>query len=179
MMHLRPTRATLLGAACAVALAACQTYTGKPKTDTTPAGDVRPTRDVRKPDQATRRDGAPGRDAVGETRPALEGGLPDSAPPDTCGALPTCPILFTLDKGSESTAEVRGSFNGWGAVPTPMTLVGSQWQATITLTHADSVQYKFFLDGKTWVKDPKNPKSSGPPDYNSVLDVVCPSSCGG
>ena len=99
----------------------------------------------------------------------------DGPKPDACSAPTSCGVEFKYPKGSESSVDLRGDFNTWGQ--TAMSVSGSWWKVTVTLGHGKTVKYKFFIDGKTWVKDPNNTKDDGAPDYNSVLSVVCPSSC--
>jgi hypothetical protein len=47
-----------------------------------------------------------------------------------------------------------GSFDGWsqGAA---MTLAGDQWVASLELSTAREIAYKFLLDGQQWVADPR------------------------
>ena len=96
---------------------------------------------------------------------------------DACGTPGSCSVTFTYAKGSESKVELWGDFNSW-KTGQAMTASGSSWTTSLTLKHGQTLKYKFVLDGKTWVKDPQNPKDDGAPNYNSVLTVSCPSSCG-
>jgi glycosidase len=132
-----------------------------------------------------RADGGPGKDGTGPStdvvndngKPGEGGGpKPDSGPgPDLCSTPKSCPVTFSLQKGSESKAELCGDFNTWQCQP--MTLAGASWQATVTLDHGKQVLYKFRLDGSTWISDPANPKKTSDSFQNSILDVACAPSC--
>jgi glycosidase len=117
--------------------------------------------------EGARPDGGPSKDVVI---------VNDTAPAADCRVAPSCGVLFSYPKGSESTCELFGDFNGW-KTGVAMTLVGSSWQTTLTLNNAQQVLYKFVLDGKTWVSDPANPKRSNDGFKNSILDVACPPGC--
>jgi len=169
---LAPRLAPLLSITLAVALGACQTYEKRLDAKVLDK-DARPAREAAVRDQVPHEARTPG-DGVGEGALPLEGG----ALPDRCGVPSSCPVLFSYDQGTESKVEIFGSFNNWTS-GVAMTLNGSVWQASMTLGHGQQVLYKFVLDGTTWIADPKNPKRTSDPDHNSILDVVCPTSCGG
>jgi hypothetical protein len=158
-------RAVLLGIV-GLALVGCQTYEGSlhdAKLRDTRKGDVRGV------DRSTR-EASTSRDAL------VDRGQPAADQPG-CGAPTSCAVLFSYDKGSESKVELFGSFNSWSS-GVAMTLVGAQWQTTMTLSNGQQVLYKFVLDGTTWIPDPKNPKQTTDSNHNSILDVVCLPSCG-
>jgi glycosidase len=119
--------------------------------------------------EGKRPDGGPGKDVVI---------VNDLGPtPDlSCGTPASCSVLFSYPKGSESTCELFGDFNGW-KTGIAMTLVGSNWQTTVPLNNGGQVLYKFVLDGTTWVSDPNCPKQTNDGYKNSILDVVCPPTC--
>jgi len=123
-----------------------------------------------------RGDAGPGSDVVigNEGSPRSDQG----SAADSCVPPTSCAVAFTYPKGSEKSVDLKGSFDSWGA-GVKMTLSGSSWSASVNLTNGKQVQYKFVLDGTTWVKDPANPKtiSDGFGGQNSLLDVVCPGSC--
>jgi hypothetical protein len=100
-------------------------------------------------------------------------------PPDLCLPPTSCEVMFSYAKGSESSVELAGDFFGATWTRLPMTLVGASWQKSLSLKQGQRVLYKFVLDGKTWVPDPKNPKQEddGLGGKNSVLDVACPNPC--
>jgi len=109
---------------------------------------------------------------------ADDGSVQDQGPvPDACGVPASCTVLFTHAKGTESKVELFGDFDAW-STGVPMQLSGNVWQASLTLNNGQTVMYKFVLDGTTWIPDPLNPKRSTDGYNNSVLDVVCPSTCG-
>jgi len=94
-----------------------------------------------------------------------------------------CARELSLPVGSESSVEVRGNFtpDGW-VKGVPMTKQGSSWKATLDLPWGASVQYKFVIDGSTWIADPTNPNQvdDGVGGVNSVaVAEMCSSfSCG-
>lgn len=98
------------------------------------------------------------------------GGEPE--PPMCADELKRCPHEFTLAAGSESMVELRGSFApGAWTMGVPMTKKGSTWSVTVDVPWKVDVQYKFYVDGKTWLVDPANPKkvADGSGGENSVL----------
>ncbi len=98
------------------------------------------------------------------------GGEP--GPPQCDDELKRCATIFTLAKGSEQTAEVRGDWapDGWD-LGMPMTLEGDTWTAEVDVPWDVAVQYKFVLDGSTWIIDPDNPTQvdDGEGGFNSLL----------
>ncbi|MEZ4225882.1 MAG: alpha-amylase family glycosyl hydrolase [Polyangiaceae bacterium] len=101
------------------------------------------------------------------------GGEP--GPPQCDDSLKRCQQEFTYPVGSESSVELRGSFaaNGWD-VGVPLSKQGSVWSAMVEVPYAQSVQYKFLIDGSQWVTDPGNPNkvSDGLGGENSELAAV-------
>ena len=88
-----------------------------------------------------------------------------------------CEVRFELAVGSESSVELRGDFrpNGWEQGQT-MEKQGAVWTTGVQLQWGSDVQYKFFVDGTTWLLDPANPKTGtlGGNNTNSLLeDVTC------
>lgn len=86
------------------------------------------------------------------------------APVDTkpsCGDdLKRCPETFTYPFGGESSVELRGDYRpGAWTAGDAMTHVGANWTVSVPVPYAKPVQYKFFVDGKTWVLDPRNPST--------------------
>lgn len=77
---------------------------------------------------------------------------------------------------SLSTVHVSGSFNSWAEPGTALQYDAGQdlWQVAIELD-AGSYEYKFVLDGSTWIRDPNNPETANDNfgGVNSVLTVVC------
>jgi glycosidase len=105
---------------------------------------------------------------------ALDGGAADG-----CGVPIACDILFSYtDPGASATSvDLHGSFNSW-KTGVAMEHGGSGlWRATQSLSHGERVEYKFFVDGATWVNDPNNPHTTSDAYNNSILHVSCPSSC--
>ena len=77
-------------------------------------------------------------------------------------------VTFTYT-GSATSVAVAGSFNNWSTSAAKMTKSGSTFTYTTTLE--DGIyQYKFVVNGSTWMADPSNGTTVGS-DGNSVLMV--------
>jgi hypothetical protein len=103
---------------------------------------------------------------------------------DACaGPSVACARAFELPTGGESWASVHvaGSFNAWASTPAAggWALVYDEgadlWRGEFSFDPG-TYQYKFVVDGATWLPDPGNP--DGAPDgfggENSVLVHTCP-----
>ncbi len=83
-------------------------------------------------------------------------------------------FVFVSDKPLKSVA-VAGSFNNWNTSANPMKADadGKTWRLSLPLDYG-KYQYKFVLDGSTWVPDPqatgKEPDGNG--GFNSVLMML-------
>jgi glycosidase len=91
--------------------------------------------------------------------------------------LKRCEHVFTYTDAGETSVEVRGTFapNGW-TEGVPMTKSGAVWSASIEVPWTGETQYKFVLNGTTWIEDPVNPikVNDNNGGFNSVLkDVMC------
>lgn len=78
-------------------------------------------------------------------------------------------LLFSLD-GFESAQKVvlAGNFNNWNEHELSMQPVKSGWELAYNLAPGN-YEYKYVVDGR-WIKDPRNPYTSGTGDYeNSVV----------
>ena len=125
------------------------------------------------------RDAATGQDAT-TGHDAATG--PDAATGHDAGV--TCgDTIFTLNRPSATSVVVAGSFNGWGATPQAggyaMANDGSgNWSATRPLA-AGAWQYKFVVDGSSWIYDPGQPSiDDGHGNVNNVVYVWgCAESC--
>ena len=77
-------------------------------------------------------------------------------------------VTFTYT-GSATSVYVAGSFNSWSSSAAKMTKSGSTFTYTTTL--ADGIyEYKFVVNGSTWIADPSNGTTAGA-DGNSILFV--------
>jgi hypothetical protein len=102
-----------------------------------------------------------------------------------CTADPCNLRTFVYDAGNASPGAVvvAGSFNGWattaaaGAWPMEKAPGTTKWFVKHALD-AGSYEYKFVLDGTTWIADPTNPDHAGP-NGNSALTVSCDMPGGG
>jgi len=110
-------------------------------------------------------------------------GIPDPGAQQTVvdsffTALPEAPLLefdtlaHFLYKGTSSSVEVAGDFNGWDQSDDPLTKVGEtdMWYSTMVFEPNARLDYKFVLNGSNWILDPRNPKTcSGGYGPNSEL----------
>jgi glycosidase len=91
----------------------------------------------------------------------------------------SCPIAFTLPLNNQHTVELRGDFapNAW-VKGVHMSLDDEEWKASINANDGQQIQYKFFVDGTTWVNDPNNMNtvSDGNGGLNNVTVAMCPGS---
>ena len=66
-------------------------------------------------------------------------------------------VTFNYGDDSATSVSVAGSFNGWSATATPMTKNDEGvWTATVDGLEAGEYQYKFVVNGDTWMLDPMN-----------------------
>ena len=101
------------------------------------------------------------------------GGTGGMGPPMCDDSLKRCAHLFSYTGlGTETSVAVRGSFaaDGW-TTGVMMTKTGNVWSATVPIPYNQDVQYKFYVNGTTWVLDPANPNmvSDGFGGMNSDL----------
>lgn len=68
-----------------------------------------------------------------------------------------CRVTFRLDKnavGGARTVALAGDFNDWQTDRTPMkALKNGDFTVTVQLDQGREYQYRFVLDGKTWIND--------------------------
>jgi glycosidase len=81
-------------------------------------------------------------------------------------------FTYTSDKDL-SSVNVAGTFNNWDKAATPLSHNGRVWSATVALAPGQ-IQYKFVLNGDTWIMDPANPKffQEGDGNRNSLLVIM-------
>jgi glycosidase len=101
----------------------------------------------------------------------------DAGTPDAgrCAQPTSCSQAFTFPFNGETSVELNGDFDGWGA-GVAMSHSGSSWAATVPgLQNGKAVAYKFLVNGSNWVTDPSNPRQQpdGLGGSNSVLTVAC------
>jgi len=108
------------------------------------------------------------------------GASPDASPLDG-GSEPVQPcgtVQFSLPRPGARTVWVTGTFSNWGATEadgaiTLSDMGGGNWSVTTTLMTGGRHQYKFIIDGATWIADPNNPlqEDDGFGGFNSVLEI--------
>ncbi|MBL9028214.1 MAG: hypothetical protein JNL21_38835 [Myxococcales bacterium] len=100
-------------------------------------------------------------------------------PPPMCDdEYKLCAAELTYPDMGEQSVELRGSFkaDGW-TNGVPMVKDGATWKATFDVSWATDFQYKFVLDGTSWIADPNNPNQvdDGFGGKNSVFSgITCP-----
>ena len=80
--------------------------------------------------------------------------------------------VYYIYRGTASSITVPGDANGWSTSASPMTnLYGTDlWYFEASYESDARLDYKFFVDGTTWILDPLNPHQiSGSYDPNSEL----------
>ncbi|MCZ2342760.1 MAG: hypothetical protein LC104_13370, partial [Bacteroidales bacterium] len=84
-------------------------------------------------------------------------------------------VIFSLDASHASgatTVAIAGDFNGWSTTANMLVLDNGVWSTTLPL-QLGSWQYKFVINGSTWISDPNNPDHVPPgPGNNSVITVA-------
>ncbi len=106
--------------------------------------------------------------------------MPDTGPPP-----PPCnQHTFTYVDAMASTVWVTGSFTDWATTPAEGAIElmddgTGTWSVTFLVEPPGEHQYKFIIDGTTWIPDPENPDSvdDGFGSTNSVI-TLCFTSCG-
>jgi enterochelin esterase-like enzyme len=70
-------------------------------------------------------------------------------------------LAHFLYRGSVQSVSVPGDFNAWTVGASPMTLVAGTdfWYRTDTFESDARLDYKFVLNGSTWILDPLNPNT--------------------
>lgn len=126
------------------------------------------------PDASTFNPGSnPGGDGYGSGSGSMS---PADAGPPTCSDdLKRCASTFTYPFGGEQSVELRGDYrsDAW-TTGDAMTHVGSAWTVTVQVPYNQPVQYKFLINGTTWVNDPANPNtvSDGNGNTNSLATPI-------
>jgi 1,4-alpha-glucan branching enzyme len=82
--------------------------------------------------------------------------------------LTTTGAVFKVWSPTQTTAYVRGEFNGWGT-GNPMTRVGEFFIAHVPEA-GDRQQYKYMFDGSIWNTDPRARALDPPDNYNAYLE---------
>lgn len=100
----------------------------------------------------------------------------DAGPPQCADSLKTCGETFTLPFNNETSVELRGSYAaGAWASGTAMTVVGSNWTATVQVPWGQAVEYKFFVNGTTWETNPSQPMTTD--DAGDMDNLASPITC--
>lgn len=104
------------------------------------------------PDAATFNPGAGGGDGYGYGSGEKPFVCPDP--------LKRCNHTITYPFNGETSVELRGDFGGPDTWVTgkPMIKKGNVWSVDLTVPFGKAIQYKFFIDGTTWVIDDAQPK---------------------
>src|SRR5262245_58807553 len=88
-----------------------------------------------------------------------DGGF-EAGPPVCTDDLKRCAEDFTLAFNNETSVELRGDYRqGAWAMGDPMVKSGNTWKVSVPVPYGKPVQYKFFVNGMTWIADPANTKT--------------------
>src|ERR1019366_1059669 len=83
---------------------------------------------------------------------------------------------FTLPYSGETSVELRGSFAAGAWVKgAPMTHAGSVWTVSVGVPWAQPVEYKFYVNGTTWVTSPMQPMTTD--DAGDMNNLASPITC--
>lgn len=122
-----------------------------------------------------------GLSACGEDPLSTGGAGPTGATSSTGACVPAgapCRVLFSYPIGAEKTVELRGDFaaGAWDQ-GVPLTIDSGEWRVTLDIPDGTTVRYKFFVDGATYVSDPRNPdqEDDGFGGKNSLKRAACSS----
>lgn len=91
-----------------------------------------------------------------------------------CPPITTANVTFRVNMSQQTVGtngvHLAGSFNGWSATATPMTLVGNGvYAAVVALDTTATVQYK-FLNGNTFANQETVPAACGVPNAFNAYD---------
>lgn len=80
-------------------------------------------------------------------------------------------ILFTYKNKYALSVNLAGSFNNWNTESTPMIVNEYDVWAVVVPLPPGEYEYKYVVDGGTWVTDPINPAISRSGDNNSLIKI--------
>ena len=91
---------------------------------------------------------------------------------------PVCKVTFRITKDEVQNAQevkLLGSFNNWNEGSEPMKkLKTGEFTATIELPIDENVEFRYLVNGSTWVNDPESegfvPNAFG--DVNSLISTA-------
>jgi glycosidase len=89
--------------------------------------------------------------------------------------LRDCAETFTLPDSGYSSVELRGNYrDGAWEAGDAMTKTGTTWSVTVPVPESQVVEYKFFVNGTTWVLDPVNTATytDGSGNTNSIVNPI-------
>ena len=113
-----------------------------------------------------------GSDGGGDGNP----NIPEAGPPTCADALKLCAETFTYPYSGETSVELRGSFAAGAWVKgAPMTHAGSVWTVSVGVPWAQPVEYKFYVNGTTWVTSPMQPMTTD--DAGDMNNLASPITC--
>ena len=80
-------------------------------------------------------------------------------------------VKFELYYNDAETVSLAGEFNNWNSKDIPMYFDGEKWLIALKLRPGE-YQYKFVIDGKNWILDPKAEKAYAPHGASNSLCIV-------
>ncbi len=67
---------------------------------------------------------------------------------------PECKVTFSIEAKEAKTVEVAGVFNNWKSKKTPLKkLKNGTFKGSINLPTNKSYEFKYVVDGQSWVND--------------------------
>lgn len=100
-------------------------------------------------------------------------GSAQSSHPDVMGATPYSDsgggVTFRVWAPNATNVTVRGSFNGWGETQMSSEMTNGLWSVDVTGVSAGA-QYKYFINGWKWKKDPRGRQVVHSVDNTVVYD---------
>jgi 1,4-alpha-glucan branching enzyme len=91
---------------------------------------------------------------------------------------PVCKVSFKLSKDKANgakTVHIAGDFNDWSKDATPMkALKAGGFSATLELEQGKEYQFRYLIDGESWLNDDEADKLSPTPfgdAQNSVIEL--------
>jgi glycosidase len=104
--------------------------------------------------------------------------IPEAGPPMCPDSLKLCAETFTYPYGGETSVELRGNYRaGAWTMGDMMTHTGSVWTVQVEVPWDQPVEYKFFVNGTTWMTNSAQPTTTD--DAGDVNNLAAAITCAG
>jgi serine protease AprX len=81
-------------------------------------------------------------------------------------------LMFVFHDDEAESVSVAGDFNAWNRFATPLERNGSGlWSTEIVVPSAGRFEYKFIVNGQSWIEDPSNGMKA-PDNYGGLNSVL-------